>query len=253
MTRWGVIAELIRKNDCKEDIYIRPIAYKSRLGIGVKYSDQDGFAIFLQTMSLPDFYTPLSVCVSSWRRLEDNAIPPGAKISGSYVNSYLASVEAQKNGFDEALMLSERGEVSEGTGMNIFLVRNNKLATPPETANILKGITRDTVMVLAKECLNIQVTERMISRSELYSADELFFTGTGIGIVPVGRVDHRIIGDGKIGKITSELKNFLRELSKEGTGDFLSGVPQSNEQAYFLLPRRISHFKSASGSEASVR
>ena len=201
-----LIAKLVRKNDCKEDIYIRPIAYKSRLGIGLKHSEGDSFAIFLKALSPPQFKTPLSVCISSWRRLEDNAIPPGAKISGAYVNSYLAAVEARDNGFDDAILLSEKGWVSEGTGMNVFLVKNGYLATPPETANILKGVTRDTVMILAKEYLNIPVAERMISRSELYSADELFFTGTGIGIAPIGKVDRRIIGEGKTGKLTSKIR-----------------------------------------------
>ncbi|MFQ6002113.1 MAG: branched-chain amino acid transaminase [Candidatus Zixiibacteriota bacterium] len=214
-----LIAELIRKNGCREDIYIRPIAYKSRLGIGVKYSDQDSFAIFLQTVSLSDF-NPLSVCISSWRRLEHNAIPPGAKISGSYVNSYLACLEARENGFDEAIMLTGTGKVSEGTGMNIFLVQDNKLATPPETANILKGITRDTIMVLAKEYLNIKVVERMIRRSELYSADELFFTGTGVGIAPIGKIDHRIIGNGRIGKITSKIKKLYARIARGGNKRF---------------------------------
>jgi branched-chain amino acid aminotransferase len=216
-----LILKLAKKNGCEQDVYIRPIAYKSREGIGVKHSGQDELAIFLQTMIPHRSPTPLSVCVSSWRRLEDNAIPPGAKISGAYVNSYLASLEAQANGYDEAIMLSENGEVSEGTGMNLFLVRDDELVTPPETANILKGITRDTVMVLAKECLGTQVVERAVNRSELYSADELFFTGTGAGITPVVAVDRRIIGDGRAGRITSELRKLYARIVRGRDKRFL--------------------------------
>jgi branched-chain amino acid aminotransferase len=216
-----LILKLAKKNGCKEDVYIRPIAYKSRVGIGVKHSDQDGFAIFLRTMIPHQSPVPLSVCVSSWRRLQDNAIPPGAKISGAYVNSYLASLEAQANGYDEAIMLSENGEVSEGTGMNLFLVRGDELVTPPETANILKGITRDTVMVLAKECLSLRLVERALNRSELYSADELFFTGTGAGIAPVVKVDHRNIGDGRVGKTTSELRRLYAGIVRGRNKRFL--------------------------------
>ncbi len=215
-----LIIDLVRRNGCKEDIYIRPIAYKSREGIGLKYTDKDDLAIFLQNMKFSNSTPPLSVCISSWIRINGNAIPPGAKISGSYVNSYLASLEAQEMGFDEAILLTGRGKVSEATGMNVFLVRDNQLSTPPERANILKGITRDTVMVLAKESLNIEVTERMINHSELCSADELFLTGTGTGIVPVGEVDHKITGNGKIGKTTLEIKKLYTRVVRGGNKRF---------------------------------
>jgi branched-chain amino acid aminotransferase len=140
--------------------------------------------------------------VSSWRRIEDNAIPARAKICGAYVNSALASDERARNGFDEAIFLNESGHVAEGATCNIFMVRKGKLITPPVTENVLEGITRDSVMELAQRELGLEVVERPIDRSELYVCDELFLTGTAVGIAPVVRVDHRPVRDGAIGAVT---------------------------------------------------
>ena len=134
--------------------------------------------------------------MSSWRRIEDNAIPARAKICGAYVNSALASDEARQCGFDEAILLNESGHVAEGATCNIFMVRKGTLITPPVTENVLEGITRDSVMELARRELGLQVVERPIDRSELYVCDELFFTGTAVGVAPVVRVDHRPVKDG---------------------------------------------------------
>ena len=144
--------------------------------------------------------------MSAWRRIEDNAIPARAKICGAYVNSVLASDEARRNGFDEAIFLNESGHVAEGASSNIFMVRKGKLITPSVTENVLEGITRDSIMELAQNELRLQVVERPINRSELYICDELFFTGTAVGIVPVVRVDHRPVKDGDIGTIARRLQ-----------------------------------------------
>ncbi len=208
----SVILKLLKKNACEEDVYVRPIAYKSHQGVGIKHAQGDDLSIYLQPMKHPDFPSPLSVCVSSWRRLPKNIIPPGAKICGAYVNSYLASLEARGKRFDDAIFLTEKGEVSEGTGMNIFVVKGNKVSTPAESSGILKGITRDTVMVIAEKCLKMPIAERKITSSELYSANEIFLTGTGIGIVPVGKVDKKVIGAGKIGKVTEEVTRLYCEI-----------------------------------------
>jgi branched-chain amino acid aminotransferase len=139
-------------------------------------------------------------------------IPARGKICGSYVNSALAKTEALENGFDEAILLSHDGHVSEGSGENIFLVINGKLITPPSSDNILMGITRDTVIQLAKNELGIDTVERQVDRSELYLAEECFFTGTAAHISPIVEVDHRPVGTGKTGNITSQLQKTFTEV-----------------------------------------
>jgi len=138
-------------------------------------------------------------------------IPPRGKICGIYVNSALAKTEAWENGFDEAILLTQDGHVSEGSGENIFLVLGGKLITPPSSDNILMGITRDTVMKLAKNELAIDTIERQVDRSELYVAEECFFTGTAANVAPILEIDHRPIGSGKIGKVTAKLQKLFAE------------------------------------------
>jgi len=199
--------ELMRRNAFRTNVYIRPLAYKSAERIGVSCDDQDAFAL----IALPfGDYLPtdrgLHAGVSSWRRIDDNVIPARGKICGAYVNSALASEEAHRCGFDDAIFLNESGHVAEGAACNIFMVRKGKLITPPVTENILEGITRDAVMELARRELGLEVMERPIDRSELYVCDELFFTGTAVGIAPVTQVDHHPVKDGIIGKISLELQ-----------------------------------------------
>jgi branched-chain amino acid aminotransferase len=202
----AISAEILRRNDFRTNVYIRPLAYKCAERVGVSTDEQDAFAI----VALPfGEYLPadngLHAGVSSWRRIQDNAIPPGAKICGAYVNSAVASADARLSGFDEAILLNENGHVAEGATCNIFMVRKGKLVTPPVSENILEGITRDCVMRLAAWELNLETVERPINRSELYSCEELFFTGTAVGLAPVVRVDHRPVGNGTIGAITRRL------------------------------------------------
>jgi branched-chain amino acid aminotransferase len=199
--------ELMRKNAFKTNVYVRPLAYKSAERIGVSYDDQDSFAL----IALPfGDYLPtdrgLHAGVSSWRRIDDNAIPARGKICGAYVNSALASDEAHRCGFDDAIFLNDSGHVAEGAACNIFMVRKGKLITPPVSENILEGITRIAIMELAHQELGLDVVERPIDRSELYLCDELFFTGTAVGIAPVTQVDHRLVKDGSIGAISHELQ-----------------------------------------------
>jgi branched-chain amino acid aminotransferase len=201
-----ITLELMRRNAFRTNVYVRPIAYKSAERIGVATDDQDSWAI----VALPfgDYLHAekgLHAGVSSWRRIEDTAIPARAKICGAYVNSALASDEVRRCGFDEAIFLTESGHVAEGATCNIFMVRKGKLVTPPVTDNVLEGITRDSIMELAQRELGLQVVERSIDRSELYVCDELFLTGTAVGIAPIVRVDHRQIGDGAIGPIARQL------------------------------------------------
>src|SRR5437773_1368762 len=149
--------------------------------------------------------------VSSWRRVSDNVIPARGKLAGSYLNSSLAKTDAVLAGFDEALLLNEHGHVSEGSVENIFMLRNGVVATPPVTDDVLEGFTRATVMQLLREDLGQSVVERSIDRTELYLADEVFLTGTGVEISPVTRIDHREIGSGRVGPVASALRTRYLE------------------------------------------
>jgi len=215
-----ITVELMRRNAFRTNVYIRPLAYKSAERIGVSPDDQDAFAII--ALPFGDYLHAeggLHAGVSSWRRIEDNAIPPRGKICGAYVNSALASDAARQSGFDEAILLNESGHVAEGASCNIFMVRKGVLITPPVAENVLEGITRDAVMELARAS-SVQVVERAIDRSELYVCDELFFTGTAVGISPVVRVDHRYVKDGNIGSVTRRIQQLYVEATHGHLGPY---------------------------------
>jgi branched-chain amino acid aminotransferase len=205
--------ELARRNGFRENCYFRPFAYKADEIIGVKLNGlRDGFTMIGLPMGDYIKTTGLRCGVSSWRRVDDNAIPARGKISGAYVNSAFAKTEALQNGFDEAIMLTSEGHVSEGSAENIFLYASGELVTPPPSENILLGITRDTVMQLAQSELGLPVRERVIDRTELYTADEIILTGTGAQIAPVVEVDHRPIGTGRIGPVASKIQRIYGEV-----------------------------------------
>lgn len=207
----NITIELLKKENYREDSYIRPFAYNSGLDIGPKLikNNQD---FFIYTIPLGEYLNlskPIKVCVSSWTRIPDNCIPPRAKISGSYVNAALQKTEALLNGYDEAITLSSDGQhVSEGSAMNLFMVKNGKIITPPVYNDILEGITMNTVIELAKNELDLEVQQRPVDRTELYTADELFFCGTGAQVSPIGSVDGRMTGNGKMGEITKKIQNI---------------------------------------------
>ncbi len=202
--------ELVEKNGYREDIYVRPLAYKSSQVVGVRLHNlEDDFLMFVIPFGpYLDINKGCRCCVSTWRRIDDNMIPPRAKVTGLYVNSALAKTEAWENGFDEAILLNQYGHVSEGSGENIFLVVEGRLVTPPSSDNILVGITRNTIIELAKNELGIDTMERSIGRNELYIADECFLTGTAAHVTPVIEIDHRRIGEGAIGEITKKLQRL---------------------------------------------
>lgn len=205
--------ELLNKSGFREDVYIRPLAYKSSQAIGVRLQGlEDALLIIATTLGSYLGKDRVRCCTSSWRRVDDTMIPARGKISGIYVNSALAKTEAEENGFDEGILLSNDGHVSEGSGENIFVVINGTLITPPSTDNILIGITRNTVIELAKNELGIDTIERSIDRSELYLADECFFTGTATHIAPIIEIDNHIIGTGDIGKITGDLQKLYKKV-----------------------------------------
>ena len=202
--------ELVQKSGYQEDVYIRPLAYKSSEALGVRLHDlEDDFLIMVTTFGpYLDATKGIKCSISSWRRIDDNMIPPRGKITGLYVNNALAKTEAIENGFDEAVMLTSDGHVSEGSGENIFLVIDGQLVTPSCYDRILMGITRDTVIQLAKDELGIETVERHVDRSELYLAAECFLTGTAAHITPVLEIDRRKVGEGTIGKLTKELQKL---------------------------------------------
>jgi len=211
-----ITCELLRKEGYTEDTYIRPVAYKASEGIGVRLHDlEDGFCIFALAFGrYIEKEEGARAAVSSWRRVDDNAAPARAKITGIYVNSALSKTEVVERGYDEAIVLTQDGHVSEGSAENIFLVRDGVLITPAPFENILEGITRRTIMELAKNELGIDTIERQIDRSELYIADEVFFCGTGVQVAAVIEIDGRPVGDGKIGPICSKLRNLYFDIAR---------------------------------------
>ncbi len=218
-----VTIELVDRCAFQEDIYIRPLAYKSSESLGVRLHDlEDDFLVFVIPWG-PYLDVDKAKCnISSWRRPDANVIPPQAKITGLYINNALAKTDAINNGFDEAIMLTPDGHISEGSGENIFLVIDGQLVTPASYNNILIGITRDTVIKLAQNELGIATIERPIDRSELYTAEECFFTGTAANITPVAEVDHYKIGSGEIGEITSRLQKIYSEVIRGNTPKYLN-------------------------------
>lgn len=211
-----LIKSLLQRNDVQGNCYIRPIAYKRHLlpgsGFGVKLSGiSSGFSINSLPMSSYVKQDGLRCTLSSWRRVADNSIPARAKITGSYVNSALAMEAAQRGGYDDALMLNSHGNLAEATTSNIFMVRKGRLITPPVSAHILEGITRDTVMTLAKERFNLTVEERDIAPSELLTADECFLSGTGLEISPVTQIDHRALNSMHIDSITLAVRTAYQQ------------------------------------------
>lgn len=205
----AICLEVVRRSGFYTDVYVRPIAYKSGLGIGVSMTGvPDAFLMYCQPMgNYIEIDKGIRCCVSSWRRNGDNAIPPRAKVTGSYINSALAKHEAQVNGYDEAIMLTETGSVCEGSAENIFIVKNRTLITPPVSDGVLEGITRATLMELAQVELGVPSLERTIQRTELYTADEVFLCGTGAQISPVVEIDKRPIGSGVVGPLTQSLQH----------------------------------------------
>ena len=209
-----ITIDLIKKSQYQQDLYIRPLVYKSEeLVANLKLQElSSDFALMMVPFgAYLESDGALKCCTSSWRRVDDTIIPPRVKISGHYVNSILAKTEATLAGFDEAIMLTQDGYVSEGSGENLFLINQNTLITPPVADNNLTGITRDSAIKIAKDELGLQILERRIRRSELYFADEVFLTGTAAHIQSVGQLDNRNIGDGLPGKITSQINEVYQQ------------------------------------------
>ena len=210
-----ITVELARLNDFRHDVYVRPLAFKAAEEVGVRLHDvRDDFAIItVPHRSYFNVSGGLKVGVSSWRRIDDNVAPTRAKLTGIYVNSAIAKTEAIQNGFDEAILLASDGHVAEGSAENIFIVREGMIITPPVTDAILEGITRASIIELIRTELGLRVVERSIDRTELYSADEIFFSGTAVNVAPVIEVDRRPVGSGKIGKLSGALAELYNKVA----------------------------------------
>ncbi len=215
-----VTLDLLRQEDLHEDVYIRPLAFFPDEVIGVKLHDMNPD---LTMVAIPfgryvENEQGAHVTVSSWRRVDDNTIPARGKICGAYVNSAFIKTDAERAGFDEAIVLTEDGHISEGSAANVFLVREGRVLTPPVTDNILEGVVRRTMIQLLQDDLGVEVVERKLDRTELYVADEAFFSGTGFQIAAVTKVDHRPVGSGSMGPVTTRLRDLFFQVvrGKEG-------------------------------------
>ncbi len=203
----NITTDVLRRSEVRSDMYLRPIAYKSGEVVGVRLHNVDNdFCLALAPLGKYIEAETARCKVSTWRRMDDSTAPVRAKITGIYVNSALAKSEVVLDGYDEAILLNADGHVSEGSGENLFIVRDGVLVTPSVSDNILEGITRDFVMQLAKEVVGMPVVERTIDRSELYIADECFMTGTAAEITPIGEIDRRKVGTGEVGPYTARLR-----------------------------------------------
>ncbi|MDQ6772906.1 MAG: branched-chain amino acid transaminase [Candidatus Dormibacteraeota bacterium] len=205
-----VTLELLRRNEYRTDAYVRPLVYKSVEQIGVQlHGLTDGFLIYTAPMgNYVEIDAGIRCMVSSWRRTSDLSLPARAKVTGGYVNSALAKSEAMESGFDEAIVLTQDGHVSEGSAENLFMFKDGVWHTPPVTDDILEGITRRLLIGLIREELGAVVVERSIDRTELYGADEIFLCGTGAQISPVVEIDRRAVGDGRVGEFSQELQQI---------------------------------------------
>ena len=210
----SITVELVERNGHRQDIYIRPLAYKSAELVANLKLQELASDFTLITVPFGNYLGSdnLRCCTSSWRRVDDPMIPARLKICGIYVNSILAKTEATMSGFDEAIILNHDGHVCEGSGENLFLVSDGRLVTASLEDNVLPGITRDTVIQLAQSELELEVVERSIDRSELYLADEVFLTGTAAHLTPVVELDNRPIADGKAGPISSQLQKMYFDI-----------------------------------------
>jgi branched-chain amino acid aminotransferase len=225
-----ISVRLVKMHNYREDVYIRPLAYKSSEHIGVS---MEGIADALTMFVAPfgnyvDIDRGLAVCVSSWIRSDDNAIPGRAKITGNYINSALAKNEAIIDGYDEAIFINSQGFVCEASAANIFLVRDNKLVTPGLADGILEGYTREIVIQLADAELGLQTEQRQIGRSELYYADEIFLVGTGVQVAPVTSVDRRKVGNGEVGPIGARLQSLYFDVVKGNNPKYMDWLTPVN-------------------------
>jgi branched-chain amino acid aminotransferase len=205
---------LLRANDCREDTYIRPIAYFPDVTWFQAMRDERT-SIYISTAPFTSHLGAGRVskaCVSSWTRLGDNQMSPRIKAISNYQNSRMALLEALHDGYDSPILLNAQGKVTEGPASCLFFVRDGVVITPSLTSGILESVTRTTMLRLCRDVLDIPAVERDVDRTELYIADEIFFCGTGAELSPVGEVDHYVVGDGALGPLTKRIEAAFHDL-----------------------------------------
>lgn len=210
----NAVIDLCKKNNVKESCYIRPFYFVGKHGINLHVTENTPTHAVVVMFPFGELFNKngIKVGISSWRRIHDISIPPLAKMGGNYLNSILATQESKRNGYDEAVLLDHLGNISEAPGENIFIIRDGKLLTPPPSSSALEGITKDSVIKIAKD-LGYQTVEREIPRTEIYFSDEVFLTGTAAEITPVISIDGKAVGDGKVGKITGKIRTIYSDIT----------------------------------------
>jgi branched-chain amino acid aminotransferase len=222
------IIGICKKNNLKKSCYIRPFYFVGNYGINLHVTEKAPTHMAIFTFPFGDLFDKngISAGIVSWRKFSDNSTPTQAKMGGNYLNSIIATQEAKQNGFDEAILLDQKGNVSEAPGENIFLVRDGKLITPSQSSSALEGITQDSIIKLGKD-LDLEVSQRTISQSELLLAEEIFLTGTAAEITPVTRINKKIVGNGKVGNITKKMMSEFTDIVMRQNKDYehwLTGV-----------------------------
>jgi branched-chain amino acid aminotransferase len=222
------IIGICKKNNLKKSCYIRPFYFVGNYGINLHVTEKAPTHMAIFTFPFGDLFDKngISAGIVSWRKFSDNSTPTQAKMGGNYLNSIIATQEAKQNGFDEAILLDQKGNVSEAPGENIFLVRDGKLITPSQSSSALEGITQDSIIKLGKD-LDLEVSQRTISQSELLLAEEIFLTGTAAEITPVTRINKKIVGNGKVGNITKKIMSEFTDIVMRQNKDYehwLTGV-----------------------------
>ena len=210
----NAIIQICKKNNVKESCYIRPFYFVGKHGINLHVTEDTPTHAAIVMFPFGELFNRngIKVGISSWRRIHDISTPPLAKMGGNYLNSILATQESKRNGYDEAILLDHLGNISEAPGENIFIVRDGKLLTPPPSSSALEGITKDSVIRIAKD-LGYQTIEREIPRTEIYFADEVFLTGTAAEITPVISIDGKPVGNSKVGKITGDIRKIYSDIT----------------------------------------
>jgi len=224
----NAIIGICKKNNLKKSCYIRPFYFVGNYGINLHVTEKAPTHMAIFTFPFGDLFDKngISAGIVSWRKFSDNSTPTQAKMGGNYLNSIIATQEAKQNGFDEAILLDQKGNVSEAPGENIFLVRDGKLITPSQSSSALEGITQDSIIKLGKD-LDLEVSQRTISQSELLLAEEIFLTGTAAEITPVTRINKKIVGNGKVGNITKKIMSEFTDIVMRQNEDYehwLTGV-----------------------------
>jgi branched-chain amino acid aminotransferase len=214
--------ELLKRISIKESLYIRPLTFVGMHGIDLNITRDSPTHTVIIIFPFAKYFNGEGVkaCVSSWRRNHDSSTPPMAKAAGNYLNSILAIQESKRNGYDESVLLDLEGNVSEASGENIFIIRNDKIYTPYSANSVLEGITRDTAITIARD-MGYEFAERPISRTELYMSDELFLTGTAAEIIAVTNIDGHQIGNGREGPVTKNIREMYTKLVSAGVKKYM--------------------------------